>query len=206
MLKNGQRVKIFSALEVANICGVVNQTAINWIRNGYLKAFTTPGGQYRVYAEDLFSFLEKRGMYNSAETLRLLINNADRGSILVVDGDRENSDTLKNHLEKAFPRYTVIQAYDVFDAGWKLTESKPGFVFFDTELPGVDGYALARRVKEDPAFGKPFVIIITGQKALETQCVSLSWADALLSKPLDFDQFCAVIKDLEKRIKPANIA
>ncbi|MDR2747514.1 MAG: histidine kinase, partial [Treponema sp.] len=32
---------MYSALEVANICGVVNQTAINWIRNGYLKAFVT---------------------------------------------------------------------------------------------------------------------------------------------------------------------
>ena len=41
MAKGGRRVRIFSALEVANICGVVNQTAINWIRNGHLKAFTT---------------------------------------------------------------------------------------------------------------------------------------------------------------------
>jgi excisionase family DNA binding protein len=204
VFKNGQRVKIFSALEVANICGVVNQTAINWIRNGHLKAFTTPGGQYRVYAEDLLSFLEKRGMYNSAETLRLLINHANRGSILVADGDRENNDKLKNHLERAFPHYAVIQAHDAFDAGRRLTESKPGFVFFDTEFPGVDGRVLARRVKEDPAFGRPFVIILTRQQAAETQDTSLSWADALLSKPLDFDQFHRVIKDLEKRIKPAD--
>ena len=39
---------VYSALEVANICGVVNQTAINWIRNKHLKAFSTPGGQFRV--------------------------------------------------------------------------------------------------------------------------------------------------------------
>ena len=40
---------VYSAMEVAKICGVVNQTAINWIRNNYLKASTTPGGQFRVY-------------------------------------------------------------------------------------------------------------------------------------------------------------
>ena len=62
MAKNGKKVRIFSALEVANICGVVNQTAINWIKNNHLKAFTTPGGQYRIYAEDLLEFLESRGM------------------------------------------------------------------------------------------------------------------------------------------------
>lgn len=62
MAKRAKKVRMFSALEVANICGVVNQTTINWIKNGHLKAVTTPGGQYRVYAEDLVSFLEERGM------------------------------------------------------------------------------------------------------------------------------------------------
>ena len=62
MAKNEKKVRIFSALEVANICGVVNQTAINWIKSNYLKAFMTPGGQYRVYSEDLYQFLKSRGM------------------------------------------------------------------------------------------------------------------------------------------------
>ena len=53
MSKDSRKTIVYSALEVANICGVVNQTAINWIRNGYLKAFSTPGGQYRVYQDDL---------------------------------------------------------------------------------------------------------------------------------------------------------
>ena len=39
------KIKIYSAMEVAKLCGVVNQTAINWIKSGYLPAFTTPGGQ-----------------------------------------------------------------------------------------------------------------------------------------------------------------
>ena len=53
MSKDSSRTIVYSALEVANICGVVNQTAINWIRNGYLKAFSTPGGQYRVYLDEI---------------------------------------------------------------------------------------------------------------------------------------------------------
>ena len=52
MNKDSNKTIVYSALEVANICGVVNQTAINWIRNGYLQAFSTPGGQYRIYLED----------------------------------------------------------------------------------------------------------------------------------------------------------
>ena len=41
MSKDINKTIVYSALEVANICGVVNQTAINWIRNGYLTAFST---------------------------------------------------------------------------------------------------------------------------------------------------------------------
>ena len=49
-------------MEAAKICGVVNQTAINWIRKGSLKASTTPGGQYRVYPEDLIDFMKRNNM------------------------------------------------------------------------------------------------------------------------------------------------
>ena len=84
MSKGGRRVRIFSALEVANICGVVNQTAINWIRNGHLKAFTTPGGQYRIYAKDLAAFLDNRGMSASGEVLQVMIENANWNTFLVA--------------------------------------------------------------------------------------------------------------------------
>ena len=69
---------IYSALEVANICGVVNQTAINWIRNGYLTAFNTPGGQYRVYLDDLIDFMKERNMRIPDD----LLNAANRKMIL----------------------------------------------------------------------------------------------------------------------------
>ena len=39
--KEVKKPVVYSALEVAKICGVVNQTAINWIKNNYLKAFKT---------------------------------------------------------------------------------------------------------------------------------------------------------------------
>ena len=62
MSKDINKTIVYSALEVANICGVVNQTAINWIRNGYLKAFSTPGGQYRIYLDDYYDIpKEARG-------------------------------------------------------------------------------------------------------------------------------------------------
>ena len=74
MAKKIEKPVIYSALEVANICGVVNQTAINWINSGYLKAFKTPGGQYRVYPDDLANFMRERNMHIPMKLLSVCSN------------------------------------------------------------------------------------------------------------------------------------
>ena len=86
MGKTDNNKQTYSALEVAKLCGVVNQTTINWIKNGYLSAFTTPGGQYRVYADDLLEFLQSRGIRVPKELKKLKQENEHNdNTILIVD-------------------------------------------------------------------------------------------------------------------------
>lgn len=201
MAKNGRKIRIFSALEVANICGVVNQTAINWIRNGYLKAFTTPGGQYRVYAEDLKSFLDERGMRIPDELNALMQDEVDWKAILIVDDDRDLNDLMKRYLEKKLEGYMVYQAYDGFEAGKALSVVRPGFIFLDIDLPGVDGHKLCKKIKEDPTFGKPFIIAMTGLDIPEEKRAILDeGADAFFGKPLDFELVVTTVKDLASKL------
>lgn len=201
MAKNGRKIRIFSALEVANICGVVNQTAINWIRNGYLKAFTTPGGQYRVYAEDLKSFLDERGMRIPDELNALMQDEVDWKAILIVDDDRDLNDLMKRYLEKKLDGYMVYQAYDGFEAGKALSDVRPGFIFLDIDLPGVDGHKLCKKIKEDPTFGKPFIIAMTGLDIPEEKRAILDeGADAFFGKPLDFELVVTTVKDLASKL------
>ena len=103
MAKKEKKVRIFSALEVADICGVVNQTAINWIKNGFLKAFMTPGGQYRVYAEDLLAFLSSRGMRIPDELSESAEEGPDWNRILIVDDDQNINTLLKRYLTRLMP-------------------------------------------------------------------------------------------------------
>ncbi len=117
MSKKEKKVRIFSALEVADICGVVNQTAINWIKNGFLKAFMTPGGQYRVYAEDLLTFLTSRGMRIPEDLLENGESAADWRRILIVDDDENINTLLKRFLARRLPAFTIMQAFDGFEAG-----------------------------------------------------------------------------------------
>lgn len=195
MAKNGKKVRIFSALEVANICGVVNQTAINWIKNKHLKAFTTPGGQYRIYAEDLLEFLESRGMRVPEELLE--ITGHGSREILVIDDDKELNDMLRSILAKKFEDYHIHQAFDGFEAGRLLAEIKPSVILLDIDLPGINGHELCRKMKTDAQLGAPVIVSISGlDEATEGQKIIAEGADAFFSKPIDFEKLTKTLQDL----------
>jgi excisionase family DNA binding protein len=205
MAKNVKKIRIFSALEVANLCGVVNQTAINWIRNGYLKAFTTPGGQYRIYAEDLMGFLEKRGMRVPQELEDHFKDDVDWASLLIVDDDVELNDIIKRYFEKRLESIRICQAHDGFEAGRLISEKRPGFVILDIDLPGLNGHAVCRKIKEDPVLGKPFVISITGlDRPEEREAILADGADAFFPKPLDFEELVRTVQDLMGKVADRN--
>jgi len=197
MAKKEKKVRIFSALEVADICGVVNQTAINWIKNGFLKAFMTPGGQYRVYAEDLLSFLTSRGMRVPEELAESTDNGSTSDWILIVDDDESINTLMKRYLVRRIPGATILQAFDGFEAGKQISTSHPGVILLDISLPGIDGHRLCRRIKEDPTLGAPIIIAITGLPDEDMEATVLSeGADAFFRKPLDLDKLCDKIGEL----------
>lgn len=196
MARNAKKVRIFSALEVANICGVVNQTAINWIKNGHLKAFTTPGGQYRIYAEELRKFLSSRGM-RIPEELQKLVQGGTNQKILVVDDNRDLNDLLRDFLKQRIPEYEILQALDGFDAGRLVTTEHPAVVILDIALPGLDGHKLCRTIKEDPSLENPIVIAISGlDDPREREQILAEGADLFFPKPIDFDTFVDALKQL----------
>ena len=162
---NTNKTIVYSAVEVANICGVVNQTAINWIRNGYLKAFSTPGGQYRIYLEDLVAFMKERNMKIPAEVLDAYQQNKSlSASILVVDDDKGLNQVVTKFLEKKFTDSSIYQAFDGFEAGAILADKKPNIVLLDLDLPGVKGEDLCVKINNSEEFGKPVVCVMTALK------------------------------------------
>ncbi len=196
MRKKSKKVRIFSALEVANICGVVNQTAINWVKNGHLKAFTTPGGQYRIYAEDFAAFLSERGMRIPVELAEFMPVQAEK-KILIIDDDRDLNDVLHDYFLKKLSGFIVFQAFDGFEAGKILQAEKPDVVILDIDLPGIDGHALCSRIKADKDLGTPTIISISGlNDSIEEEKILSEGADAFFPKPLNFDRVTDAIMKL----------
>lgn len=197
MSKDSNKTIVYSALEVANICGVVNQTAINWIRNGYLSAFSTPGGQYRVYLDDLVDFMMKRKMRIPSELLDVFNKEVEnQKSILVVDDDKGLNSVIAKYLEKTDDKIVVYQAFDGFEAGAQLVDKKPRCVLLDLDLPGVDGFDLCHRIYTSEEFGKPIVCVITALQDDDIeQRVKDMGAVEFFRKPLNLVDIASKIKE-----------
>jgi two-component system, OmpR family, response regulator len=196
MSKKIEKPVIYSALEVANICGVVNQTAINWINNGYLKAFKTPGGQYRVYPDDLVDFMSGRNMHIPLKLLSACTNRTayNSGTVLVIDDDKTFNTLIAGFISNNFPSFEVIQAYDGFDAGVQISSKHPRCIILDLDLPGINGFELCRKINENREYGKPAIIVVTAlQSAEDEKKIEEEGIVKFFRKPLKLDELREVI-------------
>jgi len=164
-----------------------------------LKAFTTPGGQYRIYAKDLSAFLDKRRMETSGEFLKTIMESSNWNTLMIA-ADPSTNDAIKAKVEKSFPEFVVVQAFDWFEIGRKFSAEKPGFVLLDAELPGADVSKFIRTVKDDVTFGNSYIFLLTADPS---DAVA---ADAVLSKPFNSSELKTIMESFEKQVAPAAIA
>ncbi|MGH7552836.1 MAG: response regulator [Longimicrobiales bacterium] len=81
--------------------------------------------------------------------------------ILVVDDDPHSLDIVRTYLESQ--GYTVATAIDGNDALAKLEEVRPALVLLDVMMPGIDGWEVARVIKNHPEFSKARVVMLTAR-------------------------------------------
>jgi CheY-like chemotaxis protein len=192
--KNDLSVRLFSALEVANICGFKNQTAINWIKKGDIKAFTTPGGQYRVYPEDLISFMESRNMRIPQELLPFRGDDWSIQKALIIGADEDHNSRVQQVLSNNFPGFAVSFAFDGLEAGKLLAEERPGLVILDASLPGFNEPTICRKIKNLLNGAPARILILAETRDNRTKAAILAnGADAFLTKPLNDEELVDVI-------------
>ena len=196
MPKDSSKTIVYSALEVANICGVVNQTVINWIKKGYLSAFSTPGNQYRVYQDDLISFMKTRNMRIPPEIYDLQARKELKNmSVLVIEDEKGLNMVLANYLLREFPDKKISSALDSFEAGMILSEKCNDVVLLDLDIKGVDGFELCKKITQTDNFGKPVVVAISSRQtsSLEDNLKGID-VNYFLPKPLNLDDLKAIFK------------
>ena len=198
MKKKEGKIKTFSALEIANICGVVNQTVINWIKGGHLKAFVTPGGQYRIYSECLIDFLQQRKMKISEELLPFVKEKRKAKKILIADSDKNYLQQLKEKMEQDYPDYDIFTSFNGFDTGVLVVIKKPEYIIVSENIRDITLEKLRELFREDKSiFPGNYKIIYVKDKeanAPAEMAEDLSRAvDLILTKPIDFSKISAFI-------------
>lgn len=121
--------------------------------------------------------------------------------ILVVDDNPTNLKLVRVLLVHA--GYAVHTATDAEDALAQLATLRPRLILMDIQLPGMDGLALTRRIKADPAFVHVPVIAITAYAMKgDSEKVLASGCAGYIAKPIDTRSFVKQIAGFLERPAP----
>jgi len=150
--------KLFKTGEISRYFDVTRVTVIDWIKHGKLTAYETGGGHYRVMREDLINFFQQKNLPLPDE----LKSESEKKKILIVDDEKSVVESLKLILENLGADLCVEVAYDVFEAGFKLSRFLPDLVILDALMPGLNGNELCRFIKENPVFKNTKILGFTG--------------------------------------------
>ncbi len=190
MRKDEDKVKTFSALEIANMCGVVNQTAVNWVKGGHLKAFVTPGGQYRIYSEDLAEFLKERKMKIPKELLPFIKEKIKK--FLIIDSDKNFLHQIEENINKNCPNCDISTSSNGFDAGIFIVKEKPEYIIVSENIKDITIEKLRQLLEKDeeesPASNSYKIIYIKNKEIDDINNDLFMEADLVLVKPVDFSK------------------
>ena len=120
--------------------------------------------------------------------------------VLVADDEPSMLELVARHLRTMnAPKLEVIQASDGEDA-WRLArEHLPDLVVLDVMMPGMSGWEVCRKIREDVALAHTGVVMLTGIGENLNQMTSpLYGADAYIDKPFEFDDFDDKIRETLK--------
>jgi chemosensory pili system protein ChpA (sensor histidine kinase/response regulator) len=115
--------------------------------------------------------------------------------VLVVD----DSLTMRKVLSRSLERegFEVIVAKDGIDAMQVLLETTPDAILTDIEMPRMDGFALARNVRDDARTAKTPLIMISSRTADKHQNLAKDiGVDAFFGKPVQDDELIGKLMEL----------
>lgn len=176
--------KSLTTKNIAEYCQVTQRTAVQWINEGKLKFFRTPGKHIRVYHKDFLEFLKKYNM-PAPEEWAAPFNTNGKKKILIVDDDKGVVGSIQRFLKRE-NRYDLEVAYDGFEAGQKFITHKPDLVILDLRMPRVDGYKLCSAIRNNPENKNIKILVVSGLvEAKDKDMIMKLGADDYLVKPFD---------------------
>jgi two-component system alkaline phosphatase synthesis response regulator PhoP len=124
-----------------------------------------------------------------------------RTQILIVDDELDTLLPVKRALE--LEDFNVIEAQDGAEALEKVRTEIPDLVLLDLMLPGINGFEVCQRLKQDEATSSIPIIMLTakGETSDKVEGIEIG-ADDYVTKPFDLSELKARIKAVLRRTTP----
>ena len=121
-----------------------------------------------------------------------------RRRILVIDDDPETARLIR--------KWFAAEPYDVHEAGEGqagLDASRairPDLIVLDLRMPGIDGFSVARSLKQDPLTRSTPVLMVTACRDVDAKVEAFSaGTDDYVTKPFQFEELDARIRSMLRR-------
>lgn len=118
--------------------------------------------------------------------------------ILVIDDDRAINELVKINLE--LDGYKVFSAFDGEEGLALAKQEEPEVIVLDVMMPDLDGYTVAKRLRENAEMKNVPILMLTALGQLENKVKGFELGiDDYLVKPFEIDELKCRIKALLKR-------
>ena len=116
--------------------------------------------------------------------------------VLVADDEPTMLELVSRHLRSIEkPKLEVIEASDG-DEAWKLARERlPDLVVLDVMMPGMSGWEVCRKIRQDASLAHTGVLMLTGiGESLNETTSPLFGADEHIDKPFDFEKLDELVQ------------
>ncbi len=113
--------------------------------------------------------------------------------ILLIEDSEQNRYMTTFLLETH--GYEVVTAEDGPAGILMAAKTQPAIILLDIQLPGMDGYAVAQALRENPSLADTPIVAVTSYAMLGDRDKALSaGCDGYLEKPINPDTFVAQVE------------
>ena len=124
----------------------------------------------------------------------------ERRRILIVEDNLDYALGLRRLLDSA--GHEVHICNDGLGALSQAPAFAPDMILLDLGLPGMDGYELARRMRDDESLARARIVVISGYACEEDRRRSREiGVDEFLAKPVRFSELLRIVTDTGRMLK-----
>lgn len=183
---------VLSPRDISLICGIPQEQVGGWMESGKLKSFMLPGGHARVLRTALIEYLQAENHGVPA----CFGGPDDLFHVLMVEDDHDLIEIIAELL-KDEPRISVRTAENGFTAGLQIASWHPDLILLDFLMPGMSGFEVCRKIRENPDTRDIPVCALTSLTADESRrAVMESGVSDFLGKPFRSEDLLNKVRHL----------